>query len=307
MKVLLTGATGMLGRAVLKASGKRPDIEFLAPRRNELDLLDRARLDSFLDAHQPEAIVHMAARVGGIQANVAAPADFYVDNVIMNTNVIDGAHRSGVERLINIGSSCMYPKDYASALKESDLLAGPLEPTNEGYALSKITATRHCAYLSEQHHRLYRTLIPCNLYGPHDDFAPERSHLVAAVIKKVDDAVRTGASEVEIWGDGTARREFLFVDDLADFIVDRIGQEEKLPPMMNVGAGVDHTVNEYHQLTSDLLGFSGNFTHDLDRPVGMKRKLLDITLASRHGWTPKTSLEKGLTQTYRSYQQSIAV
>ena len=303
MKVFVTGGAGMLGQAVIAAAANRPDIDILAPTRADLDLTDRGAVDAWFRNERVDAVVHLAARVGGIQANIAAPADFYLDNTLINANVIDGAHRHDVQRLINIGSSCMYPRGYETPLKESDLLAAPLEPTNEGYALSKIGAARHCSYLAAQYGRAYRTLIPCNLYGPHDTFAPERSHLVAAVIHKLAEALRANADTVTIWGDGEARREFLYVEDLAGYILAMIGIEESLPDMMNVGAGDDWTVNEYHQLAAQVIGYEGGFVHDTNRPVGMRRKLLDSALANTHGWHPETSLLQGLALTYRYYQE----
>ena len=305
MKVLVTGGNGMLGRAVRRLAEGRADLEIFAPGRADVDLSDRAAVDACMASGGFDAVVHLAARVGGIQANIASPADFYLENTIINTNVIDSAHRHGIQTLINIGSSCMYPKDHGESLSEGDILAAPLEPTNEGYAISKIAAAKHCSYLSQQYGRDYRTLIPCNLYGPGDDFAPERSHLLAAVIKKISDAVEAGANEVEIWGDGTARREFLFVDDLAGYVLDCLDRVADLPDMLNVGAGTDETVNDYHRIAAEIIGYTGGFTHDLSRPVGMKRKLLDISLARQHKWRPSTPLGDGLAQTYAFYRNGL--
>jgi GDP-L-fucose synthase len=306
LKVFLTGAGGMLGRSIVRvAATHRPDLHLITPSRDDLDLTDQQETARFFRETSIDAVIHAAARVGGIQANIRSPADFYIQNTLINTNVIDSAYRYGVEHLINIGSSCMYPKDFGEVLKASDLLAGPLEPTNEAYALSKITAAKYCEYLSNQYGKAFRTLLPSNLYGPHDDFSPERSHLVAAVIAKVVDAKTNGRETVTIWGDGSARREFLYVDDLARFIVDKIGEEAALPLYLNVGAGVDHTVNEYHHLAADIIGYDGGFVHDLKRPVGMKRKLLDSSLAQKHGWQATTTLRDGIAKTYAFYQEKL--
>ncbi len=305
MKVLLTGGNGMLGRAVLGCAAKRPELHFVAPGRSVLDLTNRSAVRTYFSNHQPEAVVHLAARVGGIQANVAEPADFYLENTLINLNVIAEAHNHGVQHLINIGSSCMYPKDYGRALREIDILAAPLEPTNEGYALSKIGAARHCEYLSAQYKRHYRTLVPCNLYGRHDEFRPQRSHLIAAVVQKISDAVYHGQRSVVIWGDGTARREFLYVDDLASYIISWIGREHRLPGLLNVGAGTDLTVSEYHEIAAEIIGYNGEFEYDLNQPVGMKRKLLDTTLAQEYGWQALTPIREGIEAVVQFYQEKM--
>jgi GDP-L-fucose synthase len=199
----------------------------------------------------------------------------------------------------------MYPRDYHSPLVEEDLLAAPLEPTNEGYALSKLLGAKLCEYISRDGNYYYRTLISCNLFGPGDVFSPERSHLIAAIIVKVHHALQTGSDSVEIWGDGEARREFLFVDDLADFLISAASCLEEVPPYLNVGYGTDYTVNDYYKMVAQHMGFQGHFRHDTSRPTGMHRKLLDSTRALSLGWKPRTQIEDGVYQTVQYYKECI--
>ena len=195
----------------------------------------------------------------------------------------------------------MYPKDYRSPLNEGDLLQAPLEPTNEGYAISKISGAKLCEYISNTSPLDYRTIIPCNLYGPGDSFSTHGSHLIASIIQKISHAIQNGNQTVEIWGDGEARREFLFIDDLANFFLDHIDQVSDWPQYLNLGAGKDYTVNEYYRTVAEVLGFKGTFEHDLSRPVGMKRKLLDSSLANTHGWSPHTTLTEGIQRSLNDF------
>jgi GDP-L-fucose synthase len=230
---------------------------------------------------------------------------FLSDNVCMSLNVIEGAYRADVRKLINLGSSCMYPKDYRSPLREEDLLAAPLEPTNEGYALSKLVGAKLCEFISRDRDYCYCTLIPCNLFGPGDDFSPERSHLIAAIVVKIHHALQTGSDNVEIWGDGEARREFLFVDDLADFLISVASRLEEVPPYLNVGYGVDYTIDDYYRMVARQMGFQGHFRHELSRPTGMRRKLLDSTRAAQLGWKPHTQIDDGVRQTVQHYKECV--
>ena len=211
------------------------------------------------------------------------------------------APNASVQYLIYIGSSCMYPKDFDKRLKEEHLLAAPLEPTNEGYALAKISGAKLCEYCSKQYGVHYKSLIPCNLYGPGDHFDPRSSHLIAAIIEKIHRAKTRGEETIPVWGDGSARREFLYVDDLVDFICDFLSFTDKLPNYLNVGYGKDFTVLEYHRIAAEVMGYDGEFTFDTSRPVGMSWKLLDSTRAYEFGWNPKTSLKEGIRKTYDYY------
>lgn len=303
MKILVTGAAGMVGRNLL-ADPRAERHQILSPSRLDLDLTDAIACETFLLRERPDLVIHLAAIVGGIQANIDAPARFLSDNLAISLNLLSAAHRAATPRLINLGSSCMYPRDQERALREDDLLTGALEPTNESYALAKIAAWKLTqAFGREAPGRLWRTLIPPNLYGPYDRYDPVRSHLVAAAIAKMEVALRTGAAEVEIWGDGTARREFLFAGDLADFIWSFHQRLEDLPETLNVGVGEDATVNEYYAAVANALGYHGAFRHDLSRPVGMRRKVMDVTAQARLGWGPATLVGEGLAITVAAYRR----
>lgn len=298
MKILLTGGRGMVGRNILE----HPDtaaFEILAPTSAELDLTewDAARL--YMARHKPNLVIHAAGKVGGIHANIREPVAFLTDNMGMGRNVILAAREAGVPRLINLGSSCMYPRDRDGVLSEDAVLTGMLEPTNEPYALAKIVAARLCQYVTRENSAFqYKTMIPCNLYGRHDSFDPARSHLVPAIIKKVYDAIRSGDEAVEIWGDGNARREFMYAGDLADAVIKAITDFDTMPDMMNVGIGHDYSVTDYYRAVADVMGFCGGFTYDLTKPVGMARKLVDVNRQLVWGWQARHDLHDGIAKTY---------
>ena len=303
VKILVTGAAGMVGRNLL-ADPRAGRHLILAPSRNELDLTDSVACDAFLVRERPDLVIHFAAMVGGIQAHIDAPATYLADNLAIGLNLLSAARRAATPRLINLGSSCMYPRDREGALREDQLLSGPLEPTNEGYALAKIAAWKLTqAFGGEAPGRLWRTIIPPNLYGRHDRYGSVRSHLLAAAIAKIDHAVSVGAPEVEIWGDGTARREFMFAGDLADFIWTFHDRLDDLPETLNVGVGEDATVDDYYRTVASVLGYGGAFRHDLTRPVGMRRKRLDVTGQARLGWRPTTPLAAGVAAAVASYRR----
>lgn len=297
----------MLGRALQRLRPVvAPDLHLLAPSRAELDVSDRRAVIEWLAGNPVDAVIHTAAKVGGIAHNIADRTGFLSENLRINDAVIMGAHGANIGLLLNLGSSCMYPRDYRQPLVESDLMAAPLEPTNEGYALSKITAARLCDYISTQYPgRAYRTLIPCNLFGTEDHFGTVASHLIAAIVTKVVDASKSGAETVEIWGSGQARREFLFADDLARFILEAMPRISTLPPMMNIGAGQDHSINDYYAIVARLAGWHGRFTHDLSRPEGMRQKLMSSALAKQHGWIPPDSLDTALMATIAAYRHRL--
>lgn len=301
--LMITGGNGMVGQNILA----HPDAakwQVLAPSSTELDLRDRGALDKWLQHHRPDAIVHSAGVVGGIHANMAEPVRFLADNTTIGINVVGAALSAGIGTLINLGSSCIYPKDLGSGLSEDRILTGPLEPTNEGYALAKITTMRMCEYAMRENPGLnFKTLIPCNLYGRWDKFDPRHSHLVPAIIHKVHTAREQAQPEVEIWGDGTARREFMYAGDLADAVMRALADPESLPPTLNIGLGHDHSINDYYAIIAKVIGWEGQFTHDLSRPVGMKQKLLDIDAQKRWGWSAPTALEDGIRATYEFYLQ----
>jgi GDP-L-fucose synthase len=301
MKVLITGGSGMVGRNLLDHTDLS-QYNVLAPSSSELNLLSFSDVKAFLVKNSPDIIIHCAGVVGGIQANIANPVKFFLDNMQMALNVINAAKESEVPQLINLGSSCMYPRNAQNPLKELDILTGELEPTNEGYALAKIAGAKLCEYINIENVGFkYKTIIPCNLYGKFDKFGAHNSHMIPAVIAKIEQAVKTNASKVDIWGDGQARREFMYAGDLADFIVYALSRFDELPSMINVGLGHDFSINEYYQTVAKVLGFNGEFSHDLTKPVGMKQKLVDVSRLHSFGWKSKTSLEDGIRKTYQYY------
>ena len=303
MKILITGANGMVGRNIVEHANAK-QYELLTPSRCELDLLKAMEVKSYLEVTKPDLIIHAAGVVGGIQANMANPVKFLVDNMQMGLNIITSAHMLGIKQFINLSSSCMYPRDAQNPLAEDLILKGELEPTNEGYAIAKVTSTRLCEYIRKEDESFcYKTVIPCNLYGKYDKFDPKHSHMIPAVIRKLHEAELAGLNEIDIWGDGEARREFMYAEDLADFIFYAIPKLDEMPQNINVGLGHDYTINEYYQSVAEVVGFKGEFTHDLSKPVGMKQKLIDATKLSAFGWQHKTSLVDGLTQTFSHFKE----
>jgi len=301
--VLLTGGGGMVGRNILEHPAAA-EWNFVAPRSSELDLTDYQTTYKFVKEVAPEFIIHAAGRVGGIQANISRPVDFLVENMDMGRNIVIAAREAGVTKLLNLGSSCMYPRNAPNPLAETMILHGELEPTNEGYALAKIITARLCEYIHrESSVYLYKTIIPCNLYGRYDKFDPEHSHLIPAIIHKIRQAIDAGHTPVEIWGDGTARREFMYAGDLADMVLRTLNHFESLPMLMNAGIGTDYSINEYYQATGKVMGFKGRFEHDCSKPVGMKQKLVATDLQKKWGWEPAVSLEQGITETCQYYNQ----
>jgi GDP-L-fucose synthase len=298
IRVLLTGGGGMVGRNILEHPN-RHNFEFLAPRSDELDLRDFDAINSYLRAFTPDIVIHAAGKVGGIQANIREPVGFLMDNLDMGRNIIWASYKFGIDRIINLGSSCMYPRNHTEALREELVLTGQLEPTNEGYALAKIVTARLCDYIMREDSRCqYKTLIPCNIYGRYDKFDPAQSHLLPAIISKVHHAKLVGQESVEIWGDGTARREFMYAGDLADVLLRAITNFDTLPSCMNVGLGFDYTINEYYQAAAEVLGYTGGFIHDIGKPVGMARKLVCVERQTAWGWSARHDLHEGIERTY---------
>jgi GDP-L-fucose synthase len=301
MKILLTGANGMVGRNVLEVAKKHAH-DFLSPSRSELNLLDGSAVRHYIINHKPDMVIHAAGIVGGIQANMTEPVRFLVDNMQIGLNILKASNDNNVSRFLNLSSSCMYPRDAINPLSEDLILKGELEPTNEGYALAKITSTRLCEYIcKEDSRRLYKTIIPCNLYGRFDKFDATRSHMIPAVIRKIDDAKNSNQQDIDMWGDGEARREFMYAEDLAEFVFYAIDNFEAMPQNLNVGLGADYTINEYYQAVACVVGYTGEFKHDLSKPVGMKQKLIDDSKLKEFGWSHKTNLEDGIQKTYDFY------
>lgn len=304
-KLLLTGGSGLVGRNMLdNPAAKGWDI--LAPPSKELDLMEYADVKEYIGDHAPDLVVHCAGKVGGIRANLTEPVAFLDRNVMIGRNVIMAARAACVKRLINLASTCIYPRGGPNPLREDLILKGELEPTNEGYAIAKILALRLCQYIRRENQDFqYKTLIPCNLYGVYDKFDPQNSHLIPAIIHKIHEAKTSGSSTVEIWGDGNARREFMYSADLANAVYWFADELETMPDIMNIGVGHDHSINEYYEAVARVIGWEGTFIHDHSKPVGMARKLSDTSLQTGRGWRPTTSIEQGIAQTYQHYLEII--
>jgi GDP-L-fucose synthase len=307
LPLFVAGHGGMVGSAVvrrLRALGHRA---VLTADRAELELREQARVRQFFGDHRIGQVVLAAARVGGIVANDRQPADFLYDNLMIEANVVHAAHAAGVPRLMFLGSSCIYPRDAAQPMREDALLTGALEPTNEAYAVAKIAGLKLCEAYNRQHGRDYRSLMPTNLYGPGDNFHPEHSHVVPALLRRLHEAARAGAPEVVVWGSGAPRREFMHVDDLAAACVHlmqlpaAVWQAHTRPTCshVNVGTGVDCTIHELAETLARITGFGGRLVWDRSRPDGAPRKLLDVGRLHRLGWRAAIGLEDGLRDTYR--------
>ncbi len=305
MRILITGGNGMVGKNILEHKNAS-NYEILAPSSSELNLRDFDSVDKYIKQNKPDIIIHTAGLVGGIQANMARPVDFLVYNLDMGRNIIMAAKENGVKYFLNMASSCMYPREAQNPLQEELILKGELEPTNEGYAIAKVVDTRLCEYIEKENPALqYKTVIPCNLYGKYDKFSPEHSHMVPAVIKKIYEAKQNKATEIDIWGDGLARREFMYTGDLADFVFYALDNFGKMPQNINVGLGFDYTINEYYEAIAEAVGFTGKFVHDLSKPIGMKQKLIDDSKLRQFGWKHQTTLQQGIKKTLDYFKTEV--
>ena len=303
--MLLTGGSGLVGRNIQEHSSA-DKWEILTPSRKELDLTDLSSVSQWVKKHQPDIIIHAAGLVGGIKANIQDPVKFLDVNVSMGRNIIMVARDCNVTKLINLGSSCMYPKSIHSPLTEEKLMAGKLEPTNEGYALAKLFTTKLCQYISKENSNMhYKTMIPCNIYGKHDNFNLETAHLLPAIIQKIHTAKVDNLNTVSVWGDGTVRREFLYAEDLADAILLAVEDLHKIPNIMNIGFGLDYSVNEYYKTVAEVMNWKGTLVHDLSMPIGMMQKLNGIDRQKKWGWTAQTSLKVGIKKTYQYFLESL--
>jgi len=304
-RVFVAGHRGMVGSALVRRLAQE-ECELLTVARDTVDLRNQAGVDCWFDEYRPEAVLLAAARVSGIYENNAYPGDFLYDNLAIATNVIEASRRAGVAKLLFLGSSCIYPRLAPQPMPESCLLTGPLEPTNEWYAVAKIAGLKLCQAYRRQHGYDFVSVMPTNLYGPNDNFDLLSSHVLAALLAKTDAAVREGRKTVEIWGSGRPRREFLHVDDLADAVVFLIKTWSDEEPV-NIGTGSDVTIAELAQLIADIVGFNGRFVFDPTKPDGTPRKLLDISKVTELGWRPGIDLETGIRQTYDWYRTARVV
>ena len=298
-RIYVAGHRGMVGSAIVRRLANM-DCDVVTADRQSVDLMDQGTTERFLASARPDVLILAAARVGGIHANSTHPADFIYDNLAIAVNTIHAAWRVGVRKLLFLGSSCIYPRLAHQPIREDELLRGPLEPTNEWYAVAKIAGIKLCQAYRRQHAADYISLMPTNLYGPGDNYHPENSHVVAALIRRFHEAKVSGLGEVVVWGTGTPRREFLFVDDLADacvFALENYSDE----PHLNVGTGEDLTIADFARLVSDVIDYRGTIVFDPSRPDGTPRKLLDVSKMSALGWKAFTSMREGLRQAYDDF------
>ncbi|WP_170349979.1 GDP-L-fucose synthase [Ruegeria atlantica] len=317
-KIYVAGHRGMVGGAILRrlqdrqAAGEA--LELITRTHSEVDLTDQAAVRDFMQAERPDVVILAAAKVGGIHANNTYPADFIYDNLMIECNVIHQAFAAGVKHLLQLGSSCIYPRAVPQPMREDALLTGVLEPTNEPYAVAKIAGIKLCESYNRQHGVDYRSVMPTNLYGPGDNFHPENSHVLPALIRRFHEAQRDGLDEVVIWGTGKPRREFLHVDDMAEaslFVLDlpRDAYEANTQPMLshiNVGCGEDISIAELAALVAKTTGYTGRITQDVNKPDGTMRKLMDVSRLADMGWRARVGLEDGIRETYAWFLDQAA-
>ena len=314
-RIFVAGHRGMVGSALVRALEQLGDAEIITRSRDQLDLCDQTAVSSFFASEHIDAVYLAAAKVGGIHANNTYPADFLYENLMMEANIIHSAFSAGVQQLLFLGSSCIYPRLAEQPMRETALLTGTLEPTNEPYALAKIAGIKLCESYNRQHGTDYRSVMPTNLYGPGDNFHPENSHVIPALMRRVHEAKLNGYSEVVIWGTGTPMREFLHVDDMAAACLHVMNlpkatlnaQIEPMCSHINVGTGIDCTIRELAETIKDVVGFEGELVFDTSKPDGTPRKLLDVSLLNRLGWSAKIPLHNGLAETYQWFLMQDSV
>lgn len=321
-RIYVAGHRGLVGSAIVRRLQAAGHTQLLLRSHAELDLTDEHATRAFFDAHKPEYVFLAAAKVGGIVANNTLPGAFIRDNLAIQTNVIHAAHLAGTQRLLFLGSSCIYPKLAPQPMRERDLLTGPLEPTNRPYALAKIAGIEMCWSYNRQYGTQYLAAMPTNLYGPGDNYHPTLSHVIPALLRRFHEAKAAGRDEVEVWGTGTPRREFLYSDDMADACVflmnlpderfrPLLGSDEGVsgrfePPLVNIGVGTDVTIAELAALVARVVGYQGRIAYDASKPDGTPRKLLDVSRLHGLGWRAKTSLREGIALAYADFLQGGA-
>lgn len=311
-RIFVAGHRGMVGSALCRRLERLPDAELLVAGRDEVDLTDQAAVRRFFTQTKIDEVYLAAAHVGGIAANDALPATFITDNLLIQTNVISAAHEADVQKLLFLGSSCIYPKFAPQPMAEEFLLTGPLEPTNKPYAIAKIAGITMADSFNRQYGRDYRSVMPTNLYGPGDNFHPEHSHVLPALLRRLHQAAMDGDDTVEIWGSGRVRREFLHVDDLADAVVHlmEIDQQRfdaatsRTASHVNIGTGEDCTIGDLARMIARVTGFQGELIFDFSKPDGTPRKLLDVSRLAALGWSARIGLEEGITSTYEWFRST---
>ena len=304
-KIFVAGHRGMVGSAVARCLRKKGYANVVVRTRQELDLLDRAAVRRFFESERPEIVVDAAARVGGIIANYEKPVEFLLENLTIQNNVIQAAADFGCAKLLFLGSSCIYPKMAPQPIREDALLTGPLEPTNDAYAIAKIAGIKLCQSYAREYGKNFLSGMPTNLYGPFDNFDLHTSHVLPALIRKAHDAKKSGASEFVVWGSGTPRREFLHSDDLADACVFLL-ENYNSPDVVNIGFGDDVTIRELAETVCDVVGFEGQLAFDSSKPDGTPRKLMDSSKLFALGWKPRIALRNGIADAYRWFLENRA-
>jgi GDP-L-fucose synthase len=314
-RIYIAGHRGLVGSAIHRELDRLGYTNILTRMREELDLLDTAAVNEFFVKEKPEYVFLAAAKVGGILANNTYPADFIRDNIILQTNIIDAAYKNNVDRLLFLGSSCIYPKLAPQPMPESSLLTGPLEPTNRPYALAKIAGIEMCWSYNRQYGTRYLAAMPTNLYGPGDNYDLANSHVLPALIRKTAEAIRDNAPSITVWGTGTPRRELLYSDDLAQACVFLVNLDdatygtlfsENDPPLINIGTGEDVTIRELAETVTRVLGYKGSLVFDTTKPDGTPRKLMDVTRLHSLGWHHTTTLEQGIGRTWEQVRDRLA-
>lgn len=311
-KIFVIGHKGMVGSALVRLLSANSDNKIITANRTELDLLDQVAVNTFFASSQFDQVYLAAAKVGGIHANTIYPADFIYQNLVIQTNVIHAAHTAGVQKLLFLGSSCIYPKLAEQPIAESALLTGTLESTNEPYAIAKIAGIKLCESYNRQYGRDYRSVMPTNLYGPGDNFHPENSHVIPALIRRFHEAKQSNAASVKVWGTGTPKREFLHVDDMVAgcmhvMNLDKTVYERNTQAMLshvNIGTGLDYSIKELTQIIADIIGYKGIVEWDTSKPDGPSRKLIDISKLRAMGWSSKINLKDGIQKTYEWFCSS---
>ena len=304
-KIFIAGRRGRVGSAIERKFRENGYNNIVGLGSKELDLRKQKEVFEYFKKEKPDYVILAAAKVGGIMANIKAPAEFLYDNLAIQNNIIGASYENGVKKLLFLASSCIYPRESQQPMKEEYLLEGKPEPTNEGYALAKIVGLKLCEMYNKQYGTDYISVMPCNIYGTGDNFDPEKSHVVAALIRKFHEAKVNGANKVSIWGSGNARRELMFVDDLADacfYLFNNYSGNE----FFNVGTGIDYSIKEIANYISDVIGYEGEIEFDTSKPDGMPQKLMDINKLKNRGWTAKTDLKDGIKKTYKYYIEEVA-
>jgi GDP-L-fucose synthase len=305
-KIFVSGHRGMVGSALVRALQVQSlDNQLVLADRSELDLLNQAAVERFIEKHKPDIVINAAAKVGGIHANDTYPAEFIHQNLLINTNLIHAAWQNGVERFLNLGSSCIYPRSCPQPIKEEYLLSGPLEKTNEAYALAKIAGLEMCRHYRNQYGVLFHSAMPTNLYGPGDNYEGINSHVLPALIRRFHEAKENDLSEVLIWGSGKPRRELMHVDDLARGVLFLLQLEEP-PDWVNLGTGIDHSIEEIANLVKQTVGFQGKILKDESKPDGMPVKRLDVSLINSLSWQSQILLEEGIRSVYQEFLNGLA-